>query len=268
MRCRADWPRGSGRRRDDDARQRPAALRAGRVRAVARHVAPSGAQRSTVELEREQARARQFDVEYGQLSLEQSTWGMPARVEKIARESLRMQLPAASRVEVVRTADEARTPRSDRAGARHGAQARGRRAPRRRAAARARSRLRCSAPSGCCSSCCSAARCSCSGWTTTSCRSQGAARFSREIEVPAHRGRIVDRFGDALAISTPVKSLWVFRDKFDATPEQLRKLARVLETTPQQLSTRIEGDGEFAFVARAARRRRRRSARWRSESRD
>jgi cell division protein FtsI (penicillin-binding protein 3) len=81
-------------------------------------------------------------------------------------------------------------------------------------------------------------------------QSQGAARFSRAIEVPAHRGRIVDRFGDALAISTPVKSLWVFRDKFDATPEQLRSLARVLETTPQQLSTRLKGDGEFAFVAR------------------
>lgn len=59
------------------------------------------ARRITVELEREQARARLLDVEYGQLSLERSTWGMPARVEKIARESLRMQLPAAARVEVV-----------------------------------------------------------------------------------------------------------------------------------------------------------------------
>jgi cell division protein FtsL len=59
------------------------------------------ARRLTVELEREQSRARQFDIEYGQLSLEQSTWGMPARVEKVARESLRMQLPASSRVEVV-----------------------------------------------------------------------------------------------------------------------------------------------------------------------
>jgi cell division protein FtsL len=59
------------------------------------------ARRLTVELEREQQRARQFDIEFGQLSLEQSTWGMPARVEKIARESLRMQLPASSRIEVV-----------------------------------------------------------------------------------------------------------------------------------------------------------------------
>ena len=59
------------------------------------------ARRLTVELEREQARARQFDVEYGQLSLEQSTWGMPARVEKMAREALRMQPPGPGRVEVV-----------------------------------------------------------------------------------------------------------------------------------------------------------------------
>jgi len=58
------------------------------------------ARRLTVELEREQARTR-HDVEYGQLSLEQSTWGMPARIEKVARESLHMQLPASSRVEVV-----------------------------------------------------------------------------------------------------------------------------------------------------------------------
>jgi cell division protein FtsL len=59
------------------------------------------ARRLYVELERERAHARQFDVEFGQLSLEQSTWAMPARIEKIARESLHMQLPAASRVQVV-----------------------------------------------------------------------------------------------------------------------------------------------------------------------
>ncbi len=54
-----------------------------------------------VELEREQAQARHYDIEYGQLQIEQSTWAMPARVEKIAREQLRMQLPSASRVEVM-----------------------------------------------------------------------------------------------------------------------------------------------------------------------
>jgi cell division protein FtsL len=54
-----------------------------------------------VEYERAQAQSRAFDVEYGQLQLEQSTWAMPARVEKIAREQLNMQLPAAGRVEVI-----------------------------------------------------------------------------------------------------------------------------------------------------------------------
>jgi len=54
-----------------------------------------------VELEREQARARAFDTEFGQLQLEQSTWAMPVRVEKIAREQLRMQIPGPRRIEVV-----------------------------------------------------------------------------------------------------------------------------------------------------------------------
>ena len=54
-----------------------------------------------VELEREQARARAYDTEFGQLQLEQSTWAMPVRVEKIARVELKMQLPGPRRVEVV-----------------------------------------------------------------------------------------------------------------------------------------------------------------------
>lgn len=54
-----------------------------------------------VELERAQADARAFDTEYGQLQLEQSTWAMPARVEKIARTSLGLELPSPARVEMV-----------------------------------------------------------------------------------------------------------------------------------------------------------------------
>jgi cell division protein FtsL len=54
-----------------------------------------------VDLEREQALARAYEIEYGQLQIEQSTWAMPARVERIAREQLRMQLPDASHVEVI-----------------------------------------------------------------------------------------------------------------------------------------------------------------------
>lgn len=56
-----------------------------------------------VELDRAQTEARAYETEYGKLSLEQSTWGMPARIEKIAREQLRMQLPDTGRIEVVAT---------------------------------------------------------------------------------------------------------------------------------------------------------------------
>jgi cell division protein FtsL len=54
-----------------------------------------------VELEREQARTHAYETEFGQLQLEQSTWAMPVRVEKIARENLRMQIPGTRRIEVV-----------------------------------------------------------------------------------------------------------------------------------------------------------------------
>ncbi|MEO8677387.1 MAG: penicillin-binding transpeptidase domain-containing protein, partial [Casimicrobiaceae bacterium] len=79
---------------------------------------------------------------------------------------------------------------------------------------------------------------------------QGSARYSRELVVPAHRGRIVDRLGEPLAISTPVKSLWVFPAKVNATPAQLAELARVLEISPQTLQLRLDPDEDFAYLAK------------------
>ena len=49
-------------------------------------------------LESEQDRARQLEVEYGQLQLELSTWATSPRIEKIARDKLRMRTPEASKV--------------------------------------------------------------------------------------------------------------------------------------------------------------------------
>jgi cell division protein FtsI (penicillin-binding protein 3) len=79
---------------------------------------------------------------------------------------------------------------------------------------------------------------------------RGAARYSRELEVPAHRGRILDRFGDPLALSTPVKSLWVFSNQFDASAVQLAELARLLDTTPQALAKRVASADDFVYLAR------------------
>ena len=36
---------------------------------------------------------------------------------------------------------------------------------------------------------------------------KGDARYGRVIEVPAHRGMIIDRNGEPLAVSTPVESV-------------------------------------------------------------
>lgn len=44
-------------------------------------------------LEAEQERAKQLDVEYGQLQLELSTWATHPRIEKIAKERLKMRVP-------------------------------------------------------------------------------------------------------------------------------------------------------------------------------
>jgi cell division protein FtsL len=56
-----------------------------------------------VELQKEQTTAKQLDVEWGQLQLEQGTWGTHGRIERIATRELNMRLPAANRVEVVAT---------------------------------------------------------------------------------------------------------------------------------------------------------------------
>lgn len=53
------------------------------------------------ELEREQDRSRQLDVEYGQLQLEAGTWGLHVRVERIAAGQLGLRAPDPARVRVV-----------------------------------------------------------------------------------------------------------------------------------------------------------------------
>ena len=59
------------------------------------------------ELEREQERSRALEVEFGQLQLEASTWGLHSRVEKIAASRLGMRAPDPRRVRMVEAKMEA-----------------------------------------------------------------------------------------------------------------------------------------------------------------
>ena len=53
------------------------------------------------ELEKLHQAEKQFEQEYGQLQLEQSTWAMHSRIEQVATQQLQMQVPEAARVQVV-----------------------------------------------------------------------------------------------------------------------------------------------------------------------
>jgi len=54
-----------------------------------------------VELQKEQDVARQLEVEWGQLQLEQGTWAMHSRIEKIATRALGMEVPPPARVQIL-----------------------------------------------------------------------------------------------------------------------------------------------------------------------
>jgi cell division protein FtsL len=51
-------------------------------------------------LQKEQELAKQLDIEWGQLQLEQSTWATHARIEKIAAKS-GLRIPSTARVQVI-----------------------------------------------------------------------------------------------------------------------------------------------------------------------
>jgi cell division protein FtsI (penicillin-binding protein 3) len=78
-------------------------------------------------------------------------------------------------------------------------------------------------------------------------QAKGESRYSRVIEIPANRGRILDRNGEALAVSAPVRSVWAIPDELKADGKQLGELARLLESTPRELRRKL-GDEERDFV--------------------
>lgn len=80
---------------------------------------------------------------------------------------------------------------------------------------------------------------------------KGEARYERVLEIGAHRGRITDRNGEPLAISTAVESVWANPGDFNPDPEQLRRLARLLNTEPGNLTRRLEDTKrEFVYLRR------------------
>ena len=81
---------------------------------------------------------------------------------------------------------------------------------------------------------------------------EGDKRYLREATMPAHRGAIVDRFGEPLAVSSPVDTVWVNPQVLAQSPDEITRLAKALGRNPQWLAQRVTSnlDRQFLYVAR------------------
>lgn len=81
-------------------------------------------------------------------------------------------------------------------------------------------------------------------------QAKGESRYARVLEVPATRGRITDRHGDMLAVSTPVRSIWAIPSDARLEPAQARKLAKLLEVDVAELDARLGASRDFVYLKR------------------
>ncbi|AXS80839.1 penicillin-binding protein 2 [Dechloromonas sp. HYN0024] len=80
---------------------------------------------------------------------------------------------------------------------------------------------------------------------------KGDSRYLRDIEISASRGKIVDRNGDMLAVSTPMKTIWAIPgDARTMTGEQKRQLAGLLDMNVRELDGKLASEKTFTFVKR------------------
>ena len=79
---------------------------------------------------------------------------------------------------------------------------------------------------------------------------KGESRYRRDLEITASRGRIADRNGDLLAVSTPMKSIWAIPAEAQLTKQQSEQLAGLLEMSVKELTKRLASDKPFVFLGR------------------
>lgn len=90
------------------------------------------------------------------------------------------------------------------------------------------------------------------GVNTDFLQAEGEARYVRVVEMPASRGAVMDRNGKALAISTPVESIWAAPSAMKPLDSaQLAKLATALAIDKRVLNERLaDKDKNFVWLKR------------------
>jgi cell division protein FtsI (penicillin-binding protein 3) len=80
---------------------------------------------------------------------------------------------------------------------------------------------------------------------------QGEMRYAHTLDVPASRGRILDRNGQLLATSVPAPSVWAIPKDFEASTAQRRQMLRLLGMDEREFDARMaSGSANFAWVRR------------------
>ncbi len=80
---------------------------------------------------------------------------------------------------------------------------------------------------------------------------QGEVRFVRTLELPASRGRILDRNGLILASSIPAQSIWAIPEDVVVSKVQLAELARLLDMPASVVEERLSNDDRtFVWLKR------------------
>ena len=83
-------------------------------------------------------------------------------------------------------------------------------------------------------------------------QAKGEQRYARVVEMPASRGRVLDRNGTLLAVSTPVESICATpEDMEDLEAPQVRALAKALGLAPEDIRQKVANkDRQFVFLKR------------------
>jgi cell division protein FtsI (penicillin-binding protein 3) len=79
---------------------------------------------------------------------------------------------------------------------------------------------------------------------------EGEVRFSRTLELPANRGRILDRNGLILASSVPSPSIWAIPEDVEQDKVKISQLAKLLDMPLSELKAKLEEDKNFVWLKR------------------
>jgi len=80
---------------------------------------------------------------------------------------------------------------------------------------------------------------------------QGEVRFARTLELPANRGRVLDRNGLILASSVAAQSIWAIPEDVDKDDPKLAQVAKLLELRLSDLKKNLSNEGKtFVWVKR------------------